>query len=67
MPPRDLICAEILLERSSIYRKDLGLGTERAEGSVWASARMGTTQTEERCIDIKLTVAGSSSPVPLVM
>lgn len=28
MPPRDLICAEILLERSSIYRKDLGLGTE---------------------------------------
>ena len=67
IPPRDLICAEILQERCSIYRKGWGLGTESTEGSVWASVRMGMTQTEVRCIDIKLTVEGSSSPVPSVM
>ena len=48
-------------------QKRLRLGHRKDRRIHLASVRMGTTQTEVRCIDIKLTVEGSSSPVPSVM
>ena len=60
------LCRDSMGEMFYIQKR-LRLMHQKGRRSVWASVRMGMTQTEERCIDIKLTVEGSSSQVSLVM